>query len=110
MTTRATTALDHHRQLDLPGQTHVAEGPHDMTGMYVMHHAFRRDLAAFASSVRATPLGDTATWEALAGPLGAVRHHPAPPPHRRGHALLAGAARPPSRRAAPPPTSWRCTP
>ena len=29
-----------------------------MTGMYVMHHAFRRDLAAFASSVRATPLGD----------------------------------------------------
>jgi hemerythrin-like domain-containing protein len=66
MTTRATTALDHHPQLDLPGQTHVAEGPHDMTGMYVMHHAFRRDLAAFASSVLATPLGDAATWEALA--------------------------------------------
>jgi iron-sulfur cluster repair protein YtfE (RIC family) len=65
MTARATTALDHHRQLDLPGQTHVAEGPHDMTGMYVMHHAFRRDLAAFASSVRATPLGDRQTWEAL---------------------------------------------
>ena len=36
-----------------------------MTGMYVMHHAFRRDLAAFASSVRATPLGDATTWEAL---------------------------------------------
>ena len=65
MTTRATTALDH-PQLDLPGQTHVAEGPHDMTGMYVMHHAFRRDLAVFASSVRATPLGDPGTWQALA--------------------------------------------
>jgi iron-sulfur cluster repair protein YtfE (RIC family) len=55
-----------HDQLDLPGQTHVARGPHDHTGMYVMHHAFRRDLAAFASSVRATPLGDAATWRALA--------------------------------------------
>ena len=64
MATRPTTA-PHHPQLDLPGQTHVAEGPHDQTGMYVMHHAFRRDLAAFASSVRATPLGDAATWRAL---------------------------------------------
>ncbi|WP_377644466.1 hemerythrin domain-containing protein [Oryzobacter terrae] len=54
------------RQLDLPGQTHVAEGPHDHTGMYVMHHAFRRDLAAFAASVRATPLTDVPTWQALA--------------------------------------------
>ena len=65
MTTRASTTHDHHPQLDLPGQTHVAEGPHDHTGMYVMHHAFRRDLAAFASSVRATPLGDHDTWQAL---------------------------------------------
>jgi iron-sulfur cluster repair protein YtfE (RIC family) len=61
MTTDTTTR----RQLDLPGQTFVAEGPNDMTGMYVMHHAFRRDLAAFASSVRATPLGDRDTWRAL---------------------------------------------
>src|SRR6187431_2086740 len=53
------------RQICLPGQTHVAQGPHDQTGMYVMHHAFRRDLAAFASSVRATPLGDTDTWGSL---------------------------------------------
>jgi hemerythrin-like domain-containing protein len=52
-------------QLDLPGQNHVAEGPNDHTGMYVMHHAFRRDLAAFASSVRATPLGDRDTWAAM---------------------------------------------
>jgi len=64
MTTRPATTPDH-PQLDLPGQTHVAQGPHDHTGMYVMHHAFRRDLAAFASSVRATPLGDTDTWAAL---------------------------------------------
>ena len=63
MTTHTTTT--HRPQLDLPGQTHVAEGPLDHTGMYVMHHAFRRDLAAFASSVEATPLGDTATWAAL---------------------------------------------
>src|SRR6478735_9399274 len=64
MTTRP-AAVPHRPQLDLPGQTHVAEGPLDQTGMYVMHYAFRRDLAAFASSVRATPLGDHDTWEAL---------------------------------------------
>ena len=64
MSTRTTTTA-HPPQLDLPGQTFVAEGPNDHTGMYVMHHAFRRDLAAFASSVRATPLGDHATWAAL---------------------------------------------
>lgn len=66
-------------QLDLPGQTHVAEGPNDHTGMYVMHHAFRRDLVAFASSVRATPLGDTDTWAALAHRwerfAGTLHHH-----------------------------------
>ena len=33
-------------QLTLPGQSHTAEGPHDQTGMYVMHHALRRDLTA----------------------------------------------------------------
>jgi hemerythrin-like domain-containing protein len=61
------TAVHRHpQQLDLPGQTHVAEGPHDQTGMYVMHHALRRDLAAFRSAVPRTPLGDTATWRALA--------------------------------------------
>lgn len=61
-------AATQHRvpQLDLPGQSHVAEGPHDQTGMYVMHFAFRRDLAAFQGAVRNTPLGDSATWRALA--------------------------------------------
>jgi hemerythrin-like domain-containing protein len=34
--------------------------------MYLMHHAFRRDLAAFAAVVPHTPVTDTATWRALA--------------------------------------------
>lgn len=69
MSTRTTTTpatAARRPQVDLPGQTFVAEGPNDHTGMYVMHHAFRRDLAAFATSVRATPLGDGDTWQALA--------------------------------------------
>ena len=37
-------------QLRLPGQTAAHEGPVDMHMMYVMHHAFRRDLAAFAAT------------------------------------------------------------
>lgn len=52
-------------QICLPGQAHVAEGPHDQTGMYLMHHAFRRDLAAFEAAVRQTPLHDDATWRLL---------------------------------------------
>src|SRR3712207_2560067 len=54
------------RQVDLPGQTHVAEGPYDQTGMYVMHHAFRRDLDRFVSAVRNTPVGEAQVWSALA--------------------------------------------
>jgi hypothetical protein len=50
----------------LPGQTAAPEGPADMTMMYVMHHAFRRDLDRFASAVAETPLEDRATWKALA--------------------------------------------
>jgi type IV secretory pathway VirJ component len=34
--------------------------------MYVMHHAFRRDLDAFSSAVRWTPADATATWRLLA--------------------------------------------
>ena len=33
--------------LSYPGQTHTAPGPHDMTGMYRAHFAFRRDLDRF---------------------------------------------------------------
>ena len=60
-----TTTQHTKAQLTLPGQSHTAEGPHDHTGMYVMHFGFRRDLANLASAVANTPLGDTATWSAL---------------------------------------------
>jgi hypothetical protein len=33
--------------------------------MFLMHHAFRRDLANFAAAVPATPLTDRRTWQAL---------------------------------------------
>jgi hemerythrin-like domain-containing protein len=52
-------------QVTLPGQAHTAEGPYDQTGMYLMHHAFRRDLDRFVSAIRNTPVGDTETWTAL---------------------------------------------
>ncbi len=48
-----------------PGQVAAPDGPVDMTIMYAMHHAFRRDLAAFAEAVAGTPIGDGATWRAL---------------------------------------------
>jgi hypothetical protein len=66
------------RQLDLPGQAAVAEGPHDLSGMYLMHHAFRRDLGRFADAVRATPLEEHGTWRALAARwerFATVLHH-----------------------------------
>jgi iron-sulfur cluster repair protein YtfE (RIC family) len=53
-------------QLDLPGQSHVAAGPHDLAGMYLMHHAFRRDLDRFVTAVRTSPVGETQVWAALA--------------------------------------------
>ncbi|MGY1705734.1 hemerythrin domain-containing protein [Geodermatophilus sp. SYSU D00697] len=65
-------------QLDLPGQAAVADGPHDLSGMYVMHHAFRRDLDRFAAAVRRTPLDDRAAWRALAARwerFGTTLHH-----------------------------------
>lgn len=52
-------------QLTLPGQAHTAEGPLDMTTMYVFHHAFRRDLGRFAAAVERTPLDAAETWAAL---------------------------------------------
>ena len=45
-------------QLRLPGQAAAPEGPVDMFMMYLMHHAFRRDLAAFARP-RRTPRSRT---------------------------------------------------
>ncbi len=52
-------------QISLPGQCGVQDGPVDLVVMYAVHHAFRRDLAAFARSVPATPVEDRATWQAL---------------------------------------------
>jgi hemerythrin-like domain-containing protein len=56
----------------------VAPGPHDQTGMYVMHHAFRRDLRRFVTAVRQTPIGDAPTWRALGrrwGRFAEILHH-----------------------------------
>jgi hypothetical protein len=50
----------------LPGQVAAPEGPCDMTGMYLMHHAFRRDLDRFVEAARYTPLGGVGTWRLLA--------------------------------------------
>jgi hypothetical protein len=61
-----TTHRDWPSQLVLPGQTAAPEGPVDMAMMYVMHHAFRRDLAAFAAAATSTPVRERATWRALA--------------------------------------------
>lgn len=52
-------------QLHLPGQATVAEGPVALDGMYLMHHAFRRDLTAFAAAAQSTPVSDRAAWRAL---------------------------------------------
>ena len=52
-------------QVTLPGQTHTAEGPYDQLGMYVMHHAFRRDLDSFVAAARSTPVDAAETWAAL---------------------------------------------
>jgi hemerythrin-like domain-containing protein len=78
MTTTA-HSLTQHSQLDLPGQTHVAGGPHSLDGMYVMHFAFRRTLDDFVEGVRHTPVGDAEAWTAMAtywdGFATALHHH-----------------------------------
>ena len=53
------TTLNAHwpTQLFLPGQAAAPDGPDDMQMMYLMHHAFRRDLTK-----------------------GGLRRRPAPPP------------------------------
>jgi hemerythrin-like domain-containing protein len=53
-------------QVRLPGQTAAHPGPVDMTMMYVMHHAFRRDLAVLTAAARVTPASDRQAWLALA--------------------------------------------
>jgi hypothetical protein len=65
------TIVDQRRLL--PGQAAAPPGPVDVTSMYVVHHAFRRDLTAFKAAVIGTPLEDRDTWRALAGRWGKFR-------------------------------------
>jgi hypothetical protein len=53
-------------QILLPGQAAAPDGPIDMAPMYVIHHAFRRDLRDFAVAAAATPTTDRRTWRLLA--------------------------------------------
>jgi hypothetical protein len=60
-------------------QTLTADGPLDLSAMYVMHHAFRRHLRDFALAVPATPVDDSPVWAALArrwhGFATSLHHH-----------------------------------
>ena len=64
MTTTQTTA--NVEQWRLPRQAAAPEGPVDVKMMYVMHHAFRRDLEAFATAAGTTPASDRRAWQAMA--------------------------------------------
>lgn len=64
-TVRPDSAKSPSRQLVLPGQAGAADGPVDLSMMFIVHHAFRRDLAAFAAAAAATPSSDRRTWQAL---------------------------------------------
>ncbi|MGY1808467.1 hemerythrin domain-containing protein [Blastococcus sp. SYSU D00669] len=73
-----TATLSAPPQLALPGQVHAAPGRHDLSGMFVAHHGFRRDLSRFAAASRATPVDDAETWAALAARwerFGEILHH-----------------------------------
>ncbi|MCH1864941.1 hemerythrin domain-containing protein [Nocardioides sp. CFH 31398] len=49
-----------------PGQAAAPPGPCDLTGMYLMHHGFRRDLDRLVAAVAVTPPSERRTWKALA--------------------------------------------
>lgn len=51
--------------LMLPGQAAAPEGPADLTMMYVLHHAFRRDLDDFVEAAGRLPVDDRAAWQRL---------------------------------------------
>ena len=52
-------------QVTFPGQAAAPDGPCDLLPMFLMHHAFRRDLRMFNAAAAATPLEDRGTWQAL---------------------------------------------
>lgn len=49
----------------LPGQAAAPEGPANLTMMYVLHHAFRRDLDDFLDAAERLPIDDRAAWRRL---------------------------------------------
>src|SRR3954466_5455569 len=63
-TTQTTTNVEQWR---LPRQAAAPEGPVDVKMMYVMHHAFRRDLVMFAEAAAATPADDREVWQGAGG-------------------------------------------
>lgn len=72
------TVSTHPTQVSLPGQAAAPEGPCDLWMMYVTHHAYRRDLALFASAAAATPADEQPTWRAMAARwelFGLALHH-----------------------------------
>ena len=60
-----TTTAPQPTQLCLEGQYAAPEGPVDLAAMYLMHRAFRRDLAAFADVVPTIDPSDSARWALL---------------------------------------------
>lgn len=62
------TAMTQHAvpQITFPGQAATPPGPVDLLPMYLIHHAFRRDLADFVAAVARTPAADRTAWPALA--------------------------------------------
>src|SRR6185436_3109293 len=73
-----TTPTAHPVPVTLPGQAASPPGPVDLATMYLMHHAFRRDLTAFARAALRTPASDRDAWRALRerwGLFSFVLHH-----------------------------------
>src|SRR3954454_19369008 len=64
MTTSTTTATV--PQARFLGQAAAPPGAADLLPMYLMHHAFRRDLASFAAAVGGTDVQDRRGWRRLA--------------------------------------------
>ena len=62
--TRRSGAWPH--QLRLPGQAAAPEGPVDLSMLFLLHLALRRDVAAFAAEVRLVPVDDRGSWRRLA--------------------------------------------
>jgi hemerythrin-like domain-containing protein len=64
-----------HPPLLLPGQAASPPGPCDMSGMYLMHHAFRRDLRDLLAAAELTPVDDRATWSDIGLRWERFAHH-----------------------------------